>query len=203
MSEATKNSEAVPDHVAARNQPTERSQGPTTGHRGVRIGSVGDGTETLTEEMKNKNIAIDIRQATKADRAAIVALDAEVTGTEKPKYWTDILDRFAGHDQQAHSCFLVATSEDDKIVGLIVGEIRAWEFGSPPCGWILVVTVTPVLRESGIGSLLLEALCTDLREAGVTTIRTMVLGNDKVNLSFFRSAGLAAGPYIELEKRVD
>jgi hypothetical protein len=31
----------------------------------------------------------------------------------------------------------------------------------------------------------------------------MVLGNDKVNLSFFRGEGLAAGPYIELEKRLD
>jgi predicted N-acetyltransferase YhbS len=153
--------------------------------------------------MKNKNIAIDIRQVTKADRAAIVALDAEVTGTEKPKYWTDILDRFAGHDQQTHSCFLVATSEDDKIVGFIVGEIRAWEFGSPPCGWLLVVSVSPRHREHGIGGLLLEALCKELKKAGVTTVRTMVLGNDKVNLSFFRSAGLAAGPYIELEKRLD
>jgi len=37
----------------------------------------------------------------------------------------------------------------------------------------------------------------------VTTIRTMVLGSDKMNLSFFRGEGLAAGPYIELERRLD
>jgi len=153
--------------------------------------------------MKNKNIAIDIRQVTEADREAIVALDAEITGTEKPKYWTDFLDRFAGHDQQLHSCFLVATSTDGKIVGFIVGEIRAWEFGSPPCGWVLVVGVTPEHRESGIGGLLLEGLCAELKKAGVMTVRTMALRNDKANLSFFRSEGLAAGPYIELEKSLD
>jgi ribosomal protein S18 acetylase RimI-like enzyme len=159
--------------------------------------------ETLMAEMKNRNIAIDIRQATTADREAIVALDAEITGTEKPEYWTDILDRFAGRHQQVHSCFLVATSTDDKIVGFIVGEIRAWEFGSPPCGWVLVVGVTRKHRESGIGGLLLDALCAELKKAGVMTVRTMALRNDKANLSFFRGEGLAAGPYIELEKSLD
>ena len=153
--------------------------------------------------MKNKNIAIDIRPVTIADSQAIVALDAEISGAQKPAYWSDILDRFVGDDQQAHPFFLVATSADDKIVGFIVGEIRAWEFGSPPCGWVLVVGVSPMHRESGIGGLLLDALCAELKKAGVTTVRTMALGNDKVNLSFFRSEGLAAGPYIELEKRLD
>ena len=153
--------------------------------------------------MNKKKIAINIRQVSKADSAAIVALDAEITGANKSAYWTDILDRFAGSDQRMRRYFLVASSADGELVGFIVGEIRAWEFGSPPCGWVLALDVSPGHRERGIGESLLDALCTEFRNADITTLRTMVLGNDKVNLSFFRSEGLAAGPYIELEKRLD
>lgn len=152
----------------------------------------------------NKNkIAIDIRRATAADAAAIVSLDAEVTGTEKSAYWADILERFTGPQRRFQRYFLAATSPDAALVGFIVGEIRAWEFGSPPCGWVLAMSVSPQHREQGIGALMLDALCTEMKEAGVATIRTMVQGTDKVNLSFFRGEGLAAGPYIELEKRLD
>jgi predicted N-acetyltransferase YhbS len=153
--------------------------------------------------MKNKNTAIDIRPVASADGEAIVALDAEITGTEKTDYWADTLRRFARSDQQTPGCFLVADSSDDGIVGFIVGEVRAWEFGSPPCGWVLVMGVKSGRREGGIGGMLLDALCADLKKAGVTTVRTMALRDDKVNLSFFRSEGLAAGPYIELEKSLN
>ena len=161
------------------------------------------GIKIDTAKMKNKKIAIDIRQVSKADNAAIVALDAEITGANKCAYWTDILDRFATPDRRTERYFLVATSADDELLGFIVGEIRAWEFGSPPCGWVLALNVSPGHRERGIGESLLDALCAEFRNADITTLRTMVLGNDKVNLSFFRGEGLAAGPYIELEKHLD
>ena len=153
--------------------------------------------------MNNNKIAIDIRRATSADSAAIVALDADITGTEKTAYWTDILDRFAAPKPGIQHYFLVATAAEGALIGFIVGEIRAWEFGSPPCGWVLALSVSPEHREQGIGTLLLDALCSELSRANVTTIRTMVLSSDKVNLSFFRGEGLAAGPYIELEKHLE
>jgi len=153
--------------------------------------------------MTSKNKAISVRDVTSADSAAIVALDAEITGTDKSAYWSDILNRFAGPNQGSQRYFFVASCAENQLVGFIVGEIRAWEFGSPPCGWVLALSVSPDHREHGIGDLLLDRLCAELKKAGITTIRTMVLRSDKVNLSFFRGEGLAAGPYIELEKRLD
>ena len=50
---------------------------------------------------------------------------------------------------------------------------------------------------------MLDALCARFKSVGVTTVRTMVRRDDKVNLSFFRGEGLAAGAYIELEKSLD
>ena len=133
----------------------------------------------------------------------VVRIDAQHTGTAKPDYWSDVFERFAGNKQRLQRYFLVARSAQGRLLGFIVGEIRAWEFGSPPCGWVLALSVSPAQREQGIGTLLFEALCAAMKQDGATTIRTMVLGDDKVNLSFFRGEGLAAGPYIELERRLD
>jgi len=156
----------------------------------------------MTASVRSQKTTISIRRATKADTGAIIALDTEITGTEKSAYWADIVSRFAGPRDRSGRYFMVATSMADGLIGFIVGEIRVWEFGSPPCGWVLALSVAPAHRERGIGALLLDALCAEFKKADVNIIRTMVLSNDKVNLSFFRSEGLAAGPYIELEKRL-
>lgn len=153
--------------------------------------------------MNEQNPGIHVHVAAAADIDAVVALDAEITGTEKAAYWNDIFERFAGTSQRLKRYFLVAKSGHSELVGFVVGEIRAWEFGSPPCGWVLALSVKPELRQQGFGTLLFETLCTQMKNDGVTTVRTMVLGNDKTNLSFFRGKGLAAGPYIELERRLD
>ncbi|MFQ5549143.1 MAG: GNAT family N-acetyltransferase [Woeseia sp.] len=157
----------------------------------------------VAADLNNKKIAIDIRAARAADLDAIVALDAEQTGTAKTRYWTEALERFTSRTQGNRRYFLVGKAPDDQLLGFIVGEIRAWEFGSPPCGWVLALNVTPGHRERGIGTMLFDALCAELKRDGVTTIRTMVLASDRVNLSFFRGEGLAAGPYIELERQLD
>jgi L-amino acid N-acyltransferase YncA len=153
--------------------------------------------------LKTAQSGIDVHGAEAADIDAVVALDAEITGTEKAAYWTDVFERFAGNKQRTKRYFLVAKADRDQLAGFVVGEIRAWEFGSPPCGWVIALSVSPGQREKGIGTLLFDSLCAEMKKDGATTIRTMVLGNDKVNLSFFRGEGLAAGPYIELERRLD
>ena len=154
-------------------------------------------------DLKNTNIAVDVRVVQTGDLDAIVALDAANTGTEKADYWQDLLERFTQENPRIRRYFLIGESPDGALLGFIVGEIRAWEFGSPPCGWVIALNVTADKREQGIGTTLFDALCAEMKKDGVSTIRTMVLANDKVNLSFFRGEGLAAGPYIELERQLD
>ncbi len=149
------------------------------------------------------NIAVDVGVVQASDLDAVVALDSASTGTAKAEYWQDILERFTQENSRKKRYFLGARSPDNELLGFIVGEIRAWEFGSPPCGWVIALNVTTGHRERGIGTKLLDALCAQMKKDGATTIRTMVLANDKVNLSFFRGEGLAAGPYIELERPLD
>ncbi len=146
---------------------------------------------------------VTIRRVRAADLDMIVALDERVTGTAKPEYWHDIHERYATR-RVDERFFLVAEAEaDPPILGFIVGEIRGWEFGSEPCGWIFAFSVDPGIRQHGVGEKLFEAISAELKAAGVKTMRTMVARQNRLHMAFFRSEGMVAGPYIQLEKELD
>ena len=151
--------------------------------------------------MSDPSPSITIRAAAAGDLEAVVTLDRLATGVAKPGYWRDVVDRYITA-RRANRVFLVAEAGGD-VVGFVVGEVRAWEFGSPPCGWVFAVNVSPGLRERKIGSRLLDEICARFKVIGVDTVRTMISRRDTLNLSFFRSLGLTAGPFIELEKPLD
>ncbi len=146
------------------------------------------------------DIGVHIRPAVAGDLAEVVRLDERNTGVAKPDYWQDRLERYAQRRRERY--FLVAES-DGRLAGFVIGEVRAWEFGSPPCGWVFAMGVDPDVRLKGIASRLLDAVTECFKEAGVTKLRTMLARDDSLNLSFFRSQGMMAGPFIELEKDID
>ena len=92
---------------------------------------------------------------------------------------------------------------DGVLEGFVIGEVRAWEFGSPPCGWIFAIQVRPRCRLTGVGTRLFAAVCDRFRAAGVDRLRTMLARDDTLILSFFRSQGMMAGPFVELEMALD
>ena len=59
------------------------------------------------------------------------------------------------------------------------------------------------LEGPGVGSALMEAISRNFREAGIDTMRTVLSRKNHLLMSFFRSHGMMAGPYIELEKALD
>ena len=143
---------------------------------------------------------ISIRNAQLSDFDAVVALDLQGSDAEKPAYWRSVFDHYInGHNDR---CFLVAVY-DNRVVGFIVGEVRAWEFGSPPCGWVFATAVCPTVRQMRIGQQLFEEISKCLKQAGVKTVRTMADRDNNLLLSFFRSMGLRTGRYIELEMALD
>ncbi len=141
-----------------------------------------------------------IRPAQPADLPTVIALDAEETGLEKAAYWKERFAWYAGAHRDRF--FLIAEREREP-VGFIVGEIRAWEFGSPPSGWIFAINVKPSARLRGLGTTLFEAICDRFRRAGVQHVRTMLAKDAHLVMSFFRSQGMMAGPFIQLEKPLE
>ena len=134
---------------------------------------------------------------TRGDLPNIIALDADISGIEKPDVWYGYYAALASESLS----FLVAR-RDDELGGYVVGGVRAWEFGSPPCGWIFAIAVRPTLRLCGLGSQLFNTISQRFVASGVQKVRTMLHVDDHLLMSFFRAHGMHAGPFIELEMKL-
>jgi len=140
---------------------------------------------------------IAVRPAQRADLDQVIAIDKTVTGLEKRDYWHAVFRRYAANGLAGRQ-FLVADA-GGRVAGFVIGEVRDWEFGSPPCGWVFGIDVRPDMRLAGVGTRLLAAICERFRRSGVQTVRTMLARDNTLVLSFFRSQGMMAGPFIPLE----
>lgn len=140
---------------------------------------------------------IIIRNALPSDLDAVIALDVSDPVKEKQTYWRGVFDHYVRvNNNDRH--FLVSEIRG-KVVGFIIGEVRAWEFGSAPCGWVFALAVDPKARNARIGQQMFEEICRCLKRVGVDSVRTMVERDDALTMAFFRSQGLSTGRYIELE----
>ncbi len=142
-----------------------------------------------------------IRPAVSSDLMALISLDEEITGLAKPKYWKETFAHY--RVQRRMPRFFFVAEYRGRIEGFIVGEVRAWEFGEPPCGWIFAIQVRSRTRLKGIGTQLFQALCEAFRRAGANKVRTLMGRENHLVLSFFRSQGMMAGPFIELETTLE
>ena len=144
---------------------------------------------------------IAIRTAVAEDIPWIASLDEKTTGKAKHKYWQDLFAHFQSSDS-GRRAFLVA-EQQGRLVGFIIGEVRAFEFGSEPCGWVFALNVDPDIRVHNVGTRLFETICETFARAGVDKVRTMLTRDNQLILAFFRSLGMMAGPFIQLEKDLD
>ena len=144
--------------------------------------------------------ALRIRGAQAADLEQVIEIDAGITGLRKAPYWGEILRRYGGARQQR---FFLVAERGGRIEGYVVGDVRDWEFGSPPCGWVFGIGVRPDTRLGGVATQLLEAICEGFRRLGVDKVRTLLARDNHLILSFFRSQGMMAAPFISLEKDLD
>jgi ribosomal protein S18 acetylase RimI-like enzyme len=142
--------------------------------------------------------AIRVRELRPTDFDDVVRIDARHTGEAKPDYWREVLGRFLGPVRRPATVGLAATDERG-VVGYLLGEVRAFEFGSEACGWLFGIGVDPERLRSRVASRLLAESCRRFAAAGVTRVRTMVGRNNVPVLSFFRANGFAAGSFVQLE----
>lgn len=139
-----------------------------------------------------------IRPVRRGDLEAVIAIDTQVTGLEKRDYWRSVYRRYGEAASTPGAQFLVAEAEGE-VVGFVIGEVRDWEFGAPPCGWVFAIDVRPDARQAGVGTRLLQSILAGFRRAGVRKVRTMLASDNTLILSFFRSQGMMAGRFIPLE----
>ena len=153
--------------------------------------------EASASPAQSQNSAPGIRPVRRDDLNAVIEIDAMVTGIEKLDYWNSLYQRYADAVETGQH-FLVAT-HGDEVIGFVIGEVRDWEFGSAPCGWVFAINVRPDARLGGTATDLLNAICEGFRKAGVSKVRTLLSRDNTLILSFFRSQGMMIGPFIPLE----
>ncbi len=141
---------------------------------------------------------IRIDEIGRDDIRAIVELDAMHTGEDKREWWHKRLQPLFTQPGRELTIGYVARAGDE-VIGYILAEGRAWEFGSPMCGWIVAIGVHPQHSRKGVALNLTRKVCRKFRDMGIDTVRTMVRKDDVQVLSFFRASGFHAGPFIELE----
>lgn len=144
---------------------------------------------------------IAVRELERGDLDEVVRIDALHSGEHKPGYWSRVLDEFLG--RESGKCVGLAAEEAGRLVAYLLGEVRAFEFGSDPCGWIFAVGVDPRRARAGAASALLEEACNRLHRAGVKRVRTMVRRNDVGVLSFFRANAFVGGSFVQLERDLE
>ena len=143
------------------------------------------------------SLALRIRDLAYDDLPDVIRIDAAHSGREQPEYWTVVLRDFQGRQRVR-----LAAESGGRLVGHLLGEVRAFEFGSEPCGWVFAVGVDPRYVRRGVASGLLHAACLRFRRAGIQRVRTMVRRDDVPLLSFFRAAGMVGGPFVQLERNL-
>jgi ribosomal protein S18 acetylase RimI-like enzyme len=147
---------------------------------------------------RSSNTAVAVRGLRPTDLDDVVALDAALTHERKESYWQEVLARFLA---RRGGLALGVDREDgaEGLDGYLCGEVRAFEFGSEPCGWVFSLGVRPEAARHGIASALLAEARARFARYGVTRIRTMVTRTDVPMLSVFRSQGFVGGPFVQLE----
>ena len=141
---------------------------------------------------------VRIRDLRTRDLREVVRIDARHTGNPKTAYWRRVLGDLGRPGGGRRSVALAAESSTG-LAGYLVGEVRAFEFGSEPCGWVFAVGVDPAFLRRGIASRLLEEARLRFRRARVRTVRTMIRRDDVPLMSFFRSNGFIGGRFLQLE----
>ena len=143
-------------------------------------------------------VELRVRELCAGDLDGVARIDALHTGESKSDYWQDVFRNFLSADRRPVRIGL-AVEADGRILGYLLGEVRAFEFNSEACGWIFSAGVDPGRLRQRVASGLLTEACRRFREAGIKTVRTMVKRNDVPVLSFFRANGFVGGSLVQLE----
>jgi ribosomal protein S18 acetylase RimI-like enzyme len=142
--------------------------------------------------------AVAIRELRHQDLEEVIRIDALQTGESKPDYWKRVFRDFLQGDREPLRVGLCAEGKDG-LVGYLLGEVRAFEFGSDRCGWIFAVGVDPAHLRKSVASELLALACRRFKESGIRQVRTMVARGNVPVLSFFRANGFVGGSFVQLE----
>ncbi len=151
-----------------------------------------------TAKKAAKSGEITLRPVSELDIEPVCAIDEKLSGKDRPGEWERRISYYIRRDPELS---LVAV-EDGKVVGFMLGEVRAGEFGlEEPSGWIEVLGVDPECQGRSVGKKLLEGMLKGFKARGAKAVRTLVSETgQKELLAFFEAGGFKSTPIRTLER---
>lgn len=141
---------------------------------------------------------LTIRDMRKEDIETIVDIDRRIVGKARAVSWQNQVETYLG--SVPFKC-LVGEIEGD-VVGFLLGDIRGWELGMTPTGWLEVIGVSPEHQGNGIGRKLVAAFMDYCRSSRVKSVHALVRADDKRLTHFLEAAGFRRGNLLDLEQEV-
>ena len=143
---------------------------------------------------------VRIRPVQELDIEEIASIDEKIGGRYRPEVWEKRLFYYLRRDPEGS---FVATA-DGKVVGFMLGEVRAGEFGmEEPTGWVEVLGVDPGFQGRAVGRQLAAAMLERFRAQGACAVHTLVDDAMPQIEKFFRAIGFEAAPVKALALRLD
>lgn len=135
-----------------------------------------------------------LRPMNYGDLEQVIQIQKQIQRREVGEPWKIML---SGHLDSVQRSAFVAT-DDDQVIGFILGEVKAGGFGAEYAGWIEVIGVRPDRMGGGVGKALAERLVQKFEEAGVDDVCTAVRWDSGDLLAFFKNLGFDRSPFINL-----
>ncbi len=140
---------------------------------------------------------VEIRSITEADIPRLVAIERSITHQEA---MTPLEKSIHNYLYYGNPQLCLAAEAAGEVVGFLIGEVRAWEFGHEQVAWIKVVGVDPGHKGRGVGRALGEAFLKALRAQGVRRVKTLVEADSPDLKRCFKALGFAEGDQMVLER---
>jgi len=140
-----------------------------------------------------------VRPLDELDIGSIVKIDERISGRHRPDFWEQRVGYYLRRDPDSSQVAEV----DGKVVGFMLGDVRAGEFGlEEPSGWLERFGIDPEHRGRDLGRLMYDALLAHFRACGVTRVRTLVDESDQGVAGFLKALGFTHSPLQALDMQV-
>jgi ribosomal protein S18 acetylase RimI-like enzyme len=140
---------------------------------------------------------VRVRNLAPADLAAVIELDAKITGRRRSEYFETKLAQ-ALHETGVRVS--LAAEADGTFAGFLLARVWYGEFGAPePFAVLDTLGVHPAFARRGVGRALLGQLRVNLFALGIRSLHTEVAWADQALLAFFQHAGFQPAPRFCLD----
>lgn len=149
---------------------------------------------------------ISIRPMRPDDADEVRRLDRLILGDDRSSTWDNQVTRFidmSDYGALPHpslGCFVAL--RNNRVVGFLLSEFQAGEYGLPRGMWIVAIGVDPDERRQGIGRMLVDELQTQCAERGTQDLYAVLRPDDSRIAAFLASCGLADSAVKVMGQRI-